>query len=277
MPSLFEDEYYDIIGKARHGLGISARETAGRAGVSEDVVRALESDGRPREADLAAVAKALELSPEKLADFALHPEPPREREPEIPFARLILGAGFSSNGYLIACPASREGLIVDPGADPDKIIAGIERLKMKPVGIVITHSHFDHVGALRDVQERFPVPAVALKAERRIPGASSGLTQLVGDGHEIAAGGLRGRLLHVPGHTAGSAVAAFAETGVAFTGDAMFARSLGRSAGSGATYARFRAEAQRNILGLPAGTILCPGHGPLTTVGDEKRLNPFFA
>lgn len=274
MPA-FEDEYFDIIGKAAHGLGLSSREIASRSGLGEDAVAALmDGSTAPGRPGLLAVAPILGLSPGKLADFALAPEPPRRLDPPGRCLRLVLGAGFTSNGYLLACPDSGEGVIVDPGGDGAKILAGIDRLRMRPVAVLVTHAHFDHVGALRDIQDRYPVPAIVLKAEGALPGAAPGLSLLVEDGHAVRAGSLEGRFLHVPGHTPGSAAIAF--TGVAFTGDVMFARSLGRAAGSGPAYARFLEESRRKVLALPDDTILCPGHGPLTTVGDEKRLNPFF-
>ncbi len=277
MPSLFEDEYFDIVGKARRGLGLSTAEAAAAAQISEKDFSAIESGhGTPSEPCLIAVARALELAPKKLADFALRPEAPRSLTPLHLFARLVLGSGFTANGYLLACPDSLDGVIVDPGSDPAAVLAGIERMNMKPVAILITHVHGDHVGALAAIQEQYPVPAITLKAEGKAPGSLPKLATAVEDGYAITAGSLRGKVLRVPGHTPGSAVFAFTETRTAFTGDAMFARSLGGCAGTGDIYRKFRAAAASKILGLPDATILCPGHGPLTTVSDEKRLNPFF-
>lgn len=274
---MFEDEYYDILGKARYGLGLTVKQLATRSGLNEAEIAALESgQQRPREAQLTAAAQALELAPGKLVDLALRPEPPRALQPSLPFTSMVLGSGFTSNGYLLACPATREGVIVDPGADPATIISRIEQLAMRPVMILLTHAHHDHIGALTKVRGKYPVPAVALKAELTLLGAHARQAVLVDAGHEVSAGTLRGRFLHVPGHTAGMATIVFSAIGVAFVGDALFARSLGRASGPGGPYAQLLENVRDKILSLPDSMILCPGHGPLTTVADEKRLNPFF-
>ncbi len=274
---MFEDEYYDIVGKARFGLGLLVRRVTARSGLSEAEYTALESGGdKPPEPHLVAAAKALELAPGKLADFALRPEHPRSLKPSVPFAQLVLGAGFTANGYLLSCPSSRQGVIVDPGADAQTIFASVDKLAMQPTAILITHAHHDHVGALTEVKTRYPVPVLALKAEQQLLGSHTRATTLVDPGHEVAAGTLRGQFLHVPGHTAGMATVVFRDAGVAFVGDSLFARSLGRASGPGTPYNQLRQEVREKILSLPDSTILCPGHGPLTTVADEKRLNPFF-
>lgn len=273
----FEDEFFDVLKKARFGLGLAPEAAAAQAGLSVNELAELES-GRPvRDPDpLVRLASALALSPDKLRILATASATPPTPAVGAPFTRMILGTGFTMNGYLLACPKTRLGFIIDPGFDASAIEAAVADLHLDPVAILITHGHHDHVGALTEIRTRFPVPVIALLEERAQLGAHAAGTTFVRPGHVVMAGTITGVIRHVPGHTDGMGVMVFAQPGIAFVGDALFARSLGRASAPGAPYQTLLQRVREEILSLPPATVLCPGHGPLTTVGEELRLNPFF-
>jgi glyoxylase-like metal-dependent hydrolase (beta-lactamase superfamily II)/DNA-binding XRE family transcriptional regulator len=273
----FEDEFYDVLKKARFGLGLTPETAAERARISIDTLRSLESGDAVNHGEaLASLALAYALSPEKLARLAATASAPVPPAVRIPFTRMILGTGFTMNGYLVACPTTRAGFIIDPGFDAPAIEAAVAALHLDPAAILITHGHHDHVGALPEIRARYPVPVIALVEERHHLGDHAAGTTFVRPGHVVEAGTLAGVFRHVPGHTDGMGVIVFAKPGVAFVGDALFARSLGRASAPGAAYQTLLRRVREEILSLPPETILCPGHGPLTTVADEQKLNPFF-
>lgn len=255
--SAFEDDPVDIVGKARGGLGIAG------------------SGLPPDEAGLRALAADLGLDPDKLAGFAYRPEPPRDLLPAVPFRRLVLGSGFTSNGFIIGCPRTKQAVVVDPGAEGGRVVAAVAALGVTPVAVLLTHGHGDHVGGLREVLAAHHVPALAPDAERGMLAPFADVLEFIPAGHAVAFGSLTAVFRPVPGHTPGMSAIAIAAAGLCCTGDALFARSAGRAAAGGPYRAQLDAV-RREILALPPDTILCPGHGPLTTVADERRLNPFY-
>lgn len=272
----FEDEFYDVLKKARFGLGWTLEATAAKARVTPALLQSMESGVVPPSmAPVRGAAEALGLDAGKLVAL-ITPQLPAPIEPAVPFTRMVLGSGFTMNGYLVACPNTRAGFIVDPGFDAPAIEAAVAALAMEPAAILVTHAHHDHVGALADIRARYPVPVFALANERALLGSHAAGMTLVRPGHVVAAGTLNGVFRHVPGHTDGMGVIVFPDGGLACVGDALFARSLGRASAPGEPYRTLLRRVKEEILSLPAATILCPGHGPLTTTGDELRLNPFF-
>lgn len=253
----FEDDPIDIVGKARGGLGIAG------SGIPGD------------EPGLRALAASLGLDAGKLADFALRPEPPRDLAVPVPFRHLVLGIGFTSNGFVIGCPDTKRAVIVDPGAEGGRVVGAVRELGVTPVAVLLTHGHGDHVGGLREVLGSHRVPVQALDTEQALLAPFADVVTFVPAGHRMTFGSLAAVFRPVPGHTPGMAALVVAAAGVAFTGDALFARSAGRAAAGGPYQTQLDAV-RREILALPPDTILCPGHGPMTTVADERRLNPFY-
>ena len=194
---------------------------------------------------------------------------------------------LQENAYLVIDRDSRSAAMVDPGDDGNRLIADVERRDVRLLAIWLTHAHFDHVGAVKALREHFDVPVYLHEAD--VPmfeagpfqAASYGLSfegdELPGerffDGQGLGLGGLSFTVMHTPGHSPGHVTVH--GHGIALVGDCLFAGSIGRTDlpfGNTAELGR----SLRRILALPPETRVLPGHGPATTVGVERRSNPFI-
>lgn len=192
------------------------------------------------------------------------------------------------NAYVVEDPATRKAVVVDPGGDGEALLAEIGGLGLTVEKILLTHGHFDHVGGVRILRERTgaPVYAHAEEVDRmRTAGRQGGMfgltvrnapapDVLVREGDVVALGDQRFTVLHTPGHTPGHVT--FLTGEMAFVGDLIFAGSIGRTDLPGGSYDDLIRAVREKIFTLPDRTVLFPGHGPATTVGEEKRSNPFF-
>ena len=193
---------------------------------------------------------------------------------------------LQENAWLVVDRASDDAVMVDPGDDGADLIAGIQAAGAALRAIWLTHAHFDHVGAVRALREHFGVPAFLHEAD--IPMFEAGPFQAASygipfDGDEVPSerfvegqgvrvGGLSFTVMHTPGHSPGHVV--LHGHGVALVGDCLFAGSIGRTdlpLGNAADLGR----SLRRIVALPPDTRVLPGHGPPTTVAEEKRSNPW--
>ena len=193
---------------------------------------------------------------------------------------------LQENAWLVVDRASDDAVMVDPGDDGADLIAGIQAAGATLRAIWLTHAHFDHVGAVRALREHFGVPAFLHEAD--IPMFEAGPFQAASygipfDGDEVPSerfvegqgvrvGGLSFTVMHTPGHSPGHVV--LHGHGVALVGDCLFAGSIGRTdlpLGNAADLGR----SLRRIVALPPDTRVLPGHGPPTTVAEEKRSNPW--
>ncbi|GLZ10899.1 hydrolase [Actinomadura sp. NBRC 104425] len=209
---------------------------------------------------------------------------------------------FAANCYVVAPAAGEECVIVDPGQDAE---AGIDELlrehRLKPVAVLLTHGHLDHVWSVAPVCGAKDVPAYVHPDDRELltdPAKGLGLgpgQQLFGglelsepddvrelsDGAVIELAGLRLTVDHAPGHTPGSVTFRTPAEGgapdVIFTGDLLFAGSIGRTDLPGGSYEQILQSLSRVCLTLPDETAVLPGHGPQTTIGRERATNPFLA
>lgn len=270
-----EDHLGDVLMKARVHAGYGLDAVAAVAGLSAAELAELERTGRTgRTPNFGALGRLLGLAPDKLEALARgwRPAPvdlSRWRELRV----LTTRAGdFNVNSYLVWDEVTREAALFDTGFDAAPaldLIAG-EGLQLRHV--FLTHGHHDHVAALEAVRARHP------KARVHSGSRSAPVDQRLRPNEFIHLGNLRISYRETPGHAEDGVtylVGNWPEDAppVAVVGDALFAGSIGRVPGDAAAA---REIIRRQILSLPPETLLCPGHGPLTTVAEERAHNPFF-
>ena len=269
--SFLEDEFGDIIRKARVGLGLSREQVAEDVGVSPQVIAAFEAYERsPSQAESDAIAARLRLNAKALWDVACGAYSPRRMT--APLGLEILSftfPGMDSKGYALRWKDSGVTLFVDPGGDAGEIVQALDERNWTLDAILVTHGHSDHVAGLEGVRERFPVPVYASRHEWK----GDGLVD-VSDKGSVEIRGVVVQVIHCPGHTPHGVT--FAAGGVAAVGDTLFAGSLGGPYQGPAYYGKLL-ESAAKILSLPDDTVLLPGHGPATTVAAEKVHNAFMA
>ncbi len=195
---------------------------------------------------------------------------------------------FGSNCYILGAESTKEGLIIDPGADARRILKEIEDLGIKVKLILVTHAHFDHIGALKIVKEATKVEVAmhAVDASFLKTRSTAGTMfhidlkslpspdRLLKDGDIIDIGDLHFTVLHTPGHSPGG-ICLLGE-GVVFTGDTLFNFGIGRYDMPGGNGPQLMESIHTKLMILPDNTVVYPGHGPETTIGAERLWNPFL-
>jgi glyoxylase-like metal-dependent hydrolase (beta-lactamase superfamily II) len=201
--------------------------------------------------------------------------------------RLEVGV-FAENCYVVGCEITSEGVVIDPGDEVARILKSIAELKLKIKYILLTHAHLDHVKEVTATQKALAVPVMMHRADQflldNLPAqaAAFGLTtsgiprvdKYIEEGEQIEFGRHRFEVLHTPGHSPGSVT--FAEKGVAFVGDLLFAGSIGRTDLPGGDYETLIRSVKSKLFPLGDDTRVYSGHGPQTTIGQEKQTNPFL-
>ena len=265
-----EDNAADILGKAQRGLGLSDSQLAEKAGIDPARVRQLR-DGNLDDKAVRAVAPVLRLDAASLLKLARGEWKP-EHVPEMAgLAQFNTTYGdMTVNAYLVWDPGTREAVAFDTGADCSEMLARVKSERLTVKLILLTHAHPDHIEDLARLQRETGAPTFI--SGREIADKAEGIEE----GRSFQCGALRIESRLTWGHSRGGMT--FVVEGLArplaIVGDSMFAASMG---GGGVSYADALENNRAKILTLPAETIICPGHGPLTTVGKEKRENPFFA
>lgn len=200
---------------------------------------------------------------------------------------LIVGM-FETNCYLVFDPVKSEGVIIDPGDEADRILKELNRLEFDPKMILLTHGHADHIGAVTEIQDNFKIPLYAGRGEESLlrsaaenfssmvgnPVVISSPEKLLGDGDEITFGSVSLSVIQTPGHSPGGIC--FYTDGYVFCGDTLFYGSVGRTDFPGCSHEQLLESITNKLLVLPDDTVCFPGHGPSTSIGDEKRHNPFL-
>jgi hydroxyacylglutathione hydrolase len=179
--------------------------------------------------------------------------------------------GWLTNTYLVAAGPNSDAFFVDAGGPMEPLFAKVDEHGLNLTHILLTHHHGDHISALGDALERYPDAQVLAHPEERVPG----VTGEMHPGDELEIGGLKIKVLHTPGHTAGM-LNLLVDDKELFTGDTLFKGSVGgvRAPGS-TTFEDIRHSIMEVILTLPPETVLRPGHTDPSTVGDELEHNPF--
>jgi hydroxyacylglutathione hydrolase len=270
-----EDHAGDIIRKARAMSNVTAEAAASAAGLSPTELAALEQSGEiTRRPNFIALANLLGLNATKLAGLADNWRPAekdlsiwRELRPFTTSAQNV-----TVNCYLIWDEVSREAALFDTGWDPHPILNTIEENQLLLRHVFITHTHEDHIAALSGVREKFP------KVRLHSSSKNAPVDQRNRANDFIHLGSLRITNRPTPGHAEEGTtyvVGTWPEDAphVAIVGDAIFAGSIGTGNQS---WDLAKQKVREQIFSLPLETLICPGHGPLTTVAEEKAHNPFF-
>jgi glyoxylase-like metal-dependent hydrolase (beta-lactamase superfamily II) len=199
--------------------------------------------------------------------------------------KLLVGP-IVANCYIVGSESTKEGMIIDPGADADEILENVRELGLKIKLIVLTHRHVDHVGAARQVKEATGAEVAAhAEAAKYLPQSSSYIfsppyeasplpDRLLKGGDRFDIGDLHFTVLHTPGHT--PCGISLVGNGVVFTGDTLFNYGIGRYDLADGSYEQLMDSIRTKLMALPDDTKVYPGHGPDSTIGTERRANPFL-
>ena len=279
MYTQLEDEFGDVVGKARRGQEIAVAALADRVGLTAgDIAKIEDYELIPAADAIERLAQVLGLHPGKLqasAAQAFFPRDPAGRSiAGAQVEMMVLGSGFLMNGYIVGCVATGRAAIIDPGFDADKILQRLAASGLTVEQILLTHGHQDHISALAEIRQATNAPTRIHSGDLALTGSLA--DRIAGDlveGDVVSIGQLRFEVRSTPGHTAGGISLVHEE--MAFVGDALFAGSLGGTR-SVDNYRMQRQAVAEKLLSLDANVALFPGHGPATTVGEEREHNPFF-
>ena len=199
----------------------------------------------------------------------------------------VLGP-VATNCYLIINLDNNESIIVDPADSPESIYDMVVRSASRPQAILLTHGHFDHIGAANEVREHYGIKIYAsCDEEKLLASPARNLSNAYGmslrvtadvlhnDGDILELAGLKIKAIHTPGHTKGSCCYYLKDEGVLFSGDTVFYGSVGRTDFPGGSTAEIVRSLHKLVDSLPEETEVFPGHDASTTIGYEKRYNPF--
>jgi hydroxyacylglutathione hydrolase len=205
--------------------------------------------------------------------------------------RTLVSMPFEENTYVVWRAGQTEALVIDPGLEPDLIFECLQQEDLTPAAILNTHGHADHIGGNEALKQAFPqVPLIIgandaklltdpeenLSAPFGLPIVSPPADRLLREGDIVEAAGIRLEVLDVPGHSPGHIVYLFRDSpNLVFGGDVLFRGSIGRYDFPNSNGQLLFEGIRTKLFPLPADTVVYPGHGPVTTIGHEKRFNPF--
>lgn len=280
-----EDDFTDIVKKARMGQGLSVEAVARGAGLEAREVTALERGERvPGVAEVEALARALKLRSAPLADIARAGWLPAEVPATLGDGRTgvetVVGdiGGYAVKGYVLYDAEVSEAVFVDTAYNAKAMLDVLARRGLRLTGICLTHGHADHADGIESILARRPVPVYLGPEDEALLSWHPPRERLAKpeEGRVIRVGRLSVHCLTTPGHTPGGTC--YRVDGLAqplcFVGDTLFAGSIGRANPFGLYQAHLE-SVRRRLLRLPTATVLLPGHGPATTVAEELAHNPF--
>jgi glyoxylase-like metal-dependent hydrolase (beta-lactamase superfamily II) len=264
-----EDFHEDILAKAMRGLGIGKGALAERLGMDKSRLETVLTGGVDEDA-IGEMAKALELDVGKLLLSARKEWSPASlnisgiKQFNLPFG------GMRVNAYVVWSKESKQAWIFDTGPMAEPILDFLTHESLSLESIFLTHTHPDHIACLEELKQKTGNPQVFVHKLESLEGVES-----IEEGFEHVLGNLTLKALHTHGHSLGgvSYLIDGLEKTVAVAGDALFAGSMG---GGMVSYTDALKKNREKLMTLPDETIVCPGHGPMTTIGEEKRANPFF-
>ena len=202
----------------------------------------------------------------------------------------LVNGPLEENCYLLHASDRAEGVLIDPGSDAAGLKLALDKLGVKPVLLLATHGHFDHVGAVHGLAAAYSAPFAQSQEDAFLLEMLEDTFAMYGmgstkepkvdrwlkAGETLEAAGLQIKVLGTPGHTPGGLCFYHAASGSLFSGDTLFAGSVGRSDGEGASHEALIASIKRELLPLPNATVVYPGHGEASTLGAERRENRFL-
>ncbi len=194
------------------------------------------------------------------------------------------------NCSVVGDEESREALVIDPGDNVEEVLAVLARHGLKLKQIVVTHAHIDHVGGAMKLKRATGAPILLNQNDEallkmldiqaswigiRPPGPVS-IDHPLADGDTLRAGRMEANVMHTPGHTEGSVCLYFPAERKLIAGDTLFAGSIGRTDLPGGSFDKIMESLHAKVMALPDETVVVPGHGPVTTIGEERQSNPFL-
>ena len=197
---------------------------------------------------------------------------------------------IQTNCYIVGDEASKAAVVIDPGDEAPRVLSVLAERQWELRHILLTHAHFDHIGAVADLAEAARAPVAIHPLEKPLLRARGGALLFGLDirpcpepdlwlepGRPLEIGPLRFEVLFVPGHTPGHVAFHAPEAHAVFSGDVLFREGIGRTDLPGGNYAQLMHSIREVLFTLPDDTVVCSGHGTATTIGAEKRDNPFLA
>lgn len=203
--------------------------------------------------------------------------------------KLAVGA-YAANCFIIGDEDSKVGIVVDPGGEAERIFKKTESMGLKIETIILTHGHGDHIGAAEtlkkltgasvlchhDEADMLFDPAVNLTQNMNGPTVSIKVDRTIGDGDSVTFGTFKIKVIHTPGHTTGGICLYLESEKVLFSGDTLFYGSIGRSDLPGGSHKQLVGSIRNKLMKLDDAVTVYPGHGASTTIGFERRKNPFL-